>query len=168
VSVSTRRSVVRRGESADGRHGGLPLCCRAAPIVASLFNPSARLKAFLALVRERGETEKFADTINKLIAEITELGERRNRLIHDPWIEGGPDAQTRFRLEITANRRLHYQWKPETIDAINDMSLEIYDAKAKFMELYKRALDELPPFPRKQFEQSFEIPEGHLRQPWVI
>jgi hypothetical protein len=143
-------SAVWNLANVESRHG--------ACLTSQLYNPTARMKAFVALIRERGGTETLAGAVNKVSAKIASLGERRNRLIHDPWVGDPAGSDAGYQLEITAVRKLHYQWRPETVETINETSLEILDVRTEFMKVYKQALDELPSFPQTQFLQSFDIP----------
>jgi hypothetical protein len=72
---------------------------------AQVMGSSRKLDAYIALARLRGAAILAGD-LEKFAKDTAGLAERRNRVVHDPWIafslEGG------FRLEMTARRMLRH------------------------------------------------------------
>jgi hypothetical protein len=117
------------------------------------------MRAFISLVDQRGGNQALLADIGSFMKDADDLGRRRNRIIHDPWV-AGEELGTAFRLEIQADRKLQFRWKPVSTPKIDQLAGDVLLAKARFLALYERALAELPPFPQTQFEQSHEIPMG--------
>jgi hypothetical protein len=118
-----------------------------------------RLRAFISLVELRNGKQPLRDEINSFMKDAEALGRRRNRITHDPWV---PDQKpgNAFRLEITADRKLQFRWKPVSVAKIDRLTFDVAIARDRFLSLYKRALTELADFPQEQFERSFDIPLG--------
>jgi hypothetical protein len=62
-----------------------------ASITGQLIGPMPRFNALLQLADNRGMTQPIRDRIKKMKGQSGDYFERRNRAVHDPWLE---DAAT--------------------------------------------------------------------------
>ena len=129
-------------------------------ITAQIIAPVPRMRALISLVHYRGGKDDLMKSLNRFSGKLDKLARRRNRIVHDPWSISEATGDMR-RMEITADRKLTFQFKLETTDDIDKVYDEIDGAVKEFSKLGRRVFDELPPWPRKQFEQS----RGTLRDP---
>ena len=118
--------------------GGVPtgvgLC-----FTAQVIGISRKLDAYLALARMRGAKKALRD-LEAFRKEALSLGERRNRIVHDPWTfkDGIPR-----RFEISARRRLIFGDIPISTDKIGKLIGEIEDHHARFRDLHQKVLAEI-------------------------
>ena len=75
-------------------------------LTAQIAGSGRKLDALFALIRCRFKpSDKLEGRFNKFSEATTGLAERRNRVIHDPWIKFAKDDKSR-RIQITAKKRL--------------------------------------------------------------
>jgi hypothetical protein len=94
-------------------------------ITANLQSANRRLQTLLALLRMRGADEGLATAINVFIRDADSLARRRNRIIHDPWVRY---KGTYYRWEVTAERRLFYGVRHDTVDDLKKLEADIREA----------------------------------------
>ena len=97
-----------------------------------------RMRALIALAHRAGADEQLLKELNRFSSDVDGLGRRRNRVIHDPWLRKRNDAGTFGRLEITADRRLVFEIRPEGRTEILAVAQEIEAAKKRFLALNDR------------------------------
>jgi hypothetical protein len=128
-------------------------------ITAQLIGSGPRMRALLALVdfRSSDPKSKVEDSLtyklNKLRERIEGLGRQRNSYIHQyPFI--GLEKGDIKRLEVTADRRLRFDYVPADFDAMGKLVNDIRQARSDFDSIFERVLAEFVPWPRTQYEQS--------------
>ncbi len=112
-----------------------------------------RMRALIAVAHTSGCSETLLKDLNKFSSVVDGLGRRRNRIIHDPWFRK-KDQNEFARLEVTADRRLVYELRPQSPDEIMDFVREITDAGKTFLKLRKRIHGDLKAFAKEQIEAS--------------
>ncbi len=112
--------------------------CVTAQILAIL----PRMRALIALAHRSGSGEELLKDLNKFSGVVEGLGRRRNRIIHDPWFVKTDESEF-GRLEITADRRLVFEIRPESPAEVLEVSDEILNAIDAFSKLRQRINDDL-------------------------
>jgi hypothetical protein len=111
-------------------------------ITAQVVGSGRKLDAYIALARQLGVKKKNPD-LEKLAKDTVALAERRNRVIHDPWLVQGERQPTR--LEATARKKLRYIVIPVSTSEIASLSREIIEHTVRFVELHDAVIAELRP-----------------------
>jgi hypothetical protein len=105
-------------------------------ITAQVIGPARKIDAYISIARER-DAKKFMDDLNTFAKDTTGLGERRNRVVHDPWqLQHGPFT----RLEATARRKLRFEFVEVTSSEIVSLMTSIRAHNTKFLDLHFRIL----------------------------
>ncbi|MGD0141609.1 MAG: hypothetical protein ABSC92_00460 [Rhizomicrobium sp.] len=133
--------------------GGAGAC-----LTAQIVSSNGRIKALVSLVHYRGARDELLKAFNKFGSDVDDLGRQRNRFVHDP-VGINKDTGELFRVNVTADRKLDSSLKVADFSAMAALHREIAQTCTRFGLLYGRALNELPPWPRKQFASS---PRGIL------
>ncbi len=117
-------------------------------ITAQISAIMPRMRALIALADKNGCSKGLLKALNSFSGEADKLSRRRNRVIHDPWFfrylpdEGG--ARVEYgRLEVTADRHLVYEIKPQTRKEVLDVAHKITAANKKFRSLRNQIHAEL-------------------------
>ncbi len=131
-------------------------------ITAQITAPVPRMRALISLVHFRGGDNNLLKALNKFSGKLDGLARRRNRVVHDPWSVNEESGEIQ-RMEITADRKLVYEFKTEDTALVDQIYDDIDAAIKEFAALWRRLLAELPPLPKTQFEQS----RGILRDPQI-
>ena len=121
-------------------------------LTAQMIGPNPRFKALVALMHFRKANQNLIDEMNSLSGTAQGLGERRNRIVHDPWSIS--DWEGIRRLHVKADRKLEFEFKPDPIPELNKAYTDIIRLIQDFEDLRERMFAELPPFSRTQYEQS--------------
>jgi hypothetical protein len=98
-------------------------------ITSQIYTLAGRLQAFISLVDQRGAKQSLLTKLTQFSKDAGDLGRRRNRIIHDQWIEGS-ESGTALRLEIVAEHKLRFRWKPVAVAKIDSLSVEVLKAFA--------------------------------------
>jgi hypothetical protein len=80
--------------------------------------------------------------LNKLAEASHKLGERRNRVVHDPWIADGGRL---VRLEASARKTLDYDVIPVDIAQLKKLTADIIIHTKEYIALMKAYLPEKSP-----------------------
>jgi hypothetical protein len=125
-------------------------------LTAQMISPIPRLKAFIGLVEVMGGAQESIDKLNKFMADIGGLIEKRNRQVHDPrMVKKG--TETVARLQITAKPKVHFGFIDEDLGEIQRTS-ELIKAKVwEFMALRTGILNELTALHEKSPAELLEI-----------
>lgn len=108
-------------------------------ITAQLPNISRALDALIALVRLRGGDDTLVRSYKKMAEDSVALGNKRNRIVHDPWAaERG--TKRPHRLEITAQKRLVMGYLAHTTEEVEKLVDEINDHIDRFIALTEKAI----------------------------
>jgi hypothetical protein len=111
----------------------------------------SRMRALIALAHRSGCDSDLLKELNRFSSEVDGLSRRRNRIIHDPWFVK-PDQSAFGRLEITADRRLIFEMRPEGAPEVLAVAQEINDAKGAFVKLRDRIRDSVVAHAKEQIE----------------
>jgi hypothetical protein len=111
------------------------------------------MRALISLVELRGGNNELIKTLNQFSEQVGKLARRRNRFVHDPWIVAKATGEAR-RFEITADKKLVYKLHDLDPDEMDALVSDIDAAFEEMFQIYKRILNELPQWPRKQFLES--------------
>jgi len=122
-------------------------------ITAQIIPSNPRMRALISLVHYRGAKQELLTELNRFRHHIDGLGQQRNRFIHDP---AGIDRETGEikRVNVTAELQLDFSYHHVDYDKMASLHTEIKTAITQFRDLYKRVLDEVPPWPKTQYERS--------------
>jgi hypothetical protein len=124
-------------------------------ITSQIFPTFPRFRALGALVHLRGGNPSLMKAVSNLSATVEALARQRNRFVHDPWSIN--DDGSAERIEMSVDKKLTFDFVPTQLTAITDLEAKIMAATNEFHTLHRRILDELPPWPRTQYEQSLGI-----------
>lgn len=131
-------------------------------ITSQITAPVARMRALISLVHFREGSQELLKALNKFSGIIDGLARRRNRVVHDPWTVNERTGEIQ-RFEITADRKLVWEFKTEDVAIVDQVYDDIGAAILEFAGLWQRIEAELPPWPKTQFERS----RGILRDPQI-
>jgi hypothetical protein len=122
-------------------------------ITSQIIQSSSRMRALISLVHYRGAKKDLLAELNQFSNHLEGLGRQRNRFIHDP---AGLNQETGeiSRVNVTADRRLDFSFHPVDYAKMASLHTDIKVAISRFRDLYNRILDEVPPWPKTQFERS--------------
>jgi hypothetical protein len=125
-------------------------------MTAQMIGPAPRNRCLLALLEFRNASNALITEFNKIGKKIEGVAARRNRYVHDPFVLN-PDTGQILRMESTADKSIRYGFMNTEIDDLEQLATDIDTVADEFDQLYVRAVAELPPWPRTQFEQSTGI-----------
>ena len=121
-------------------------------LTAQLIGPGPRFRALVALLHFRKANKDLIDVANSLTGRATNLGERRNRIVHD--VLTNSIGEEVLRIHLKANQKLEFELKSDTLKDLEDSYQAISRLINDFVAFRSRMLVELPAFPRTQFELS--------------
>ena len=112
-------------------------------LTAQYSTVNSRFNALIALARVRGVSEFEIAKINKFKERTLAIGERRNRVVHDPWLTGYDFQKSSFsdqqgktyRLQKTARSKLEYEYKPIALEELKTLNKDIQTAIEEFNNL---------------------------------
>ena len=136
-------------------------------ITAQIMSPTNRLRALVSLVRFRGASKAAIDKINGLSGTMNDIAEKRNRYVHDASmvnVETGEFKQ----LRITADRTLRFEFSDVTITELKQLEERISKLIHETAVAIQDALDELPPYEKRQFELSQGIRPDRRQVPRIL
>jgi hypothetical protein len=121
---------------------------RAACVTAQLTAVHQKMRAFIALVEVLGGNNGTISGLKKLNGEILSGGlqEQRNRAVHDPRMLHKPSDDV-HRLEVTAKPKVHFGFKPESVNDLRQTHERIYEAITKLIGLRDAAIAEIEALP---------------------
>lgn len=122
-------------------------------ITSQLIGPGPRFRCLLALLQFRKAPQSLIGAFNSHHAEAEKVGRQRNRFLHDPLMVD-EDTGKMSRMEITADKHVKHDFVSVEVDDLNKLDDKITKLDDEFDALYERALAEIPPWPKTQFEQS--------------
>lgn len=120
----------------DQQHG--------ACLTSQIAGSSRKLDALLALIRYRVAPSPALDKkLNRFAKDTMGLAERRNRVIHDPWVSWAKDGKIR-RFEISARKNLKVEAEEHTTERVMALALEITNHAETFRSLMNEVQQILP------------------------
>jgi hypothetical protein len=121
-------------------------------ITGQFIGPGPRIRALVSLIKIRGANPQLIAEFNKAAKCLDRVVSKRNRSVHDPW-QVQPNGEI-VRLQITADRSLNFAFETETETDLNRLYDDIRGVNQTFERLRIKTLNELPSWPKTQFEQS--------------
>ena len=112
-------------------------------ITAQIGSFLPRMRALIALAHRWGCSETTIKDLNKFASEADGVGRRRNRIIHDQWLQKDDDFTKFGRWEITADKRLVWEVKPQTREDILAVAHAISESINAFKKLRAQMADEI-------------------------
>jgi hypothetical protein len=122
-------------------------------ITAQIIPSNPRMRALISLVHYRGAKQELLTELNRFRHQIDGLGQQRNRFIHDPASINLETGEIQ-RVNITAELKLDFSCHSVDYDKMASLHAKIKMAIMRFRDLYNRVLNELPPWPKTQYERS--------------
>lgn len=109
-------------------------------LTSQIAGAGRKLDAYIALATHLG-TKVSPKEFQKYAKETTNLSERRNRVVHDPWLieEGTPPT----RLEATARKKLRFLVIPFSTEHTNNLADEIRDHLLRFNDIHRRVMEDV-------------------------
>jgi hypothetical protein len=101
-------------------------------LTAQISGSARKLDAYIALARLFGVV-KLLSKLNEFAKDTQSLAERRNRVVHDPWI----GSVNPHRLEATARRVLRLEFISVPTEQVKKLSQEITHHCVRFEKLAK-------------------------------
>lgn len=110
-------------------------------LTAQVLGHARKLDAFIALVRLRGGDEQLIKRLNKFSETARRVSERRNRVVHDPWMTfaGAP-----HRYEASARKAAVLRMIPMATADVTHLSDQIDDLWGNFHALREETRALLP------------------------
>jgi hypothetical protein len=93
-------------------------------VIAQIFSTPSRIRALLSLVHLSGGSKTLLKKLTNFEQRTHALAEKRNRIIHDPWMIG-TETRKHYRLEITAMRTFVFAHKIEDKPYLDKVAQEI-------------------------------------------
>lgn len=108
-------------------------------ITAQLPTMSRKLDAVAALCWLTDRDPKRIADLRSFHEKSHSLSRKRNRIIHDTWTLG-TETNTHYRLEMTADKRLKFEFKATELKEIYDFASEILQFRAKYGDIETKLL----------------------------
>lgn len=121
-------------------------------LTSQMIGPGPRIRALAALVEQRGASKEVLSELNKLSRDIDSAAGQRNRLVHDPHLLK-EQSGTLHRLQITADRKLQFQFVSSEIEDIRAVEAKIVAVTGQYRAWASRMLRALPTFSRREFRR---------------
>ena len=125
-------------------------------LTAQMIGPGPRNRCLLALLNLRKAPKPILDQFNVISKKIEGLAAQRNRYVHDPFVLN-EDTGEIHRMEASADKSISYGFMDADVTKLTALVEQIEKTGNEFNQLYLRACDELPSWPRTQFEGSWGI-----------
>jgi hypothetical protein len=104
---------------------------------AQVIGSNRKIDAYLSVVRLRG-VKRYNGDLELFAKDTAALAERRNRVVHDPWIIIGNAPPSRF--EATARRSLRLQYVEMATDQVIKLGDEILNHTDRFRGLHDKVM----------------------------
>jgi hypothetical protein len=121
-------------------------------IVGQLIGPGPRIRAMIALARYRGCTDPLVAALNKFGRECTELGAKRNRVVHDLVVVSTTTGRA-YHYYATADKKLDIGHRVVTDKDLEAVAIEIDDFREKGRDLFACMIDEIGTKEQKELLQ---------------
>jgi hypothetical protein len=125
-------------------------------VTSQLPNIGRKLDALTALSWLRDIDPKIVGELNSFNQNIHGLGKRRNRIVHDTWTVG-VDSKIHYRLEITAEKKLRFDFAPTEIQEIYKVANDIIERRNAYLEIEKKLFGGLSAWRQKRSEASAQL-----------
>ena len=122
-------------------------------LTAQMIGAGPRCKALMALVHYRDPNCSLLGELKRHGKQMMRLSAKRNRFVHDAVFVGTESGEL-LKNEITAHQRLVFEQALVKIEDLEILAKELRELGVKFIDLKHRLFDELPPWPKDQYETS--------------
>ncbi len=109
-------------------------------VTAQIAGSSRKLDAYIALARFLG-VKKELRKLNKFAEATKSLAEKRNRVVHDPWLVD--KYAPAMRLEVTARKSLSFRMISVEMPELEKLSTDITQHTSLFEKIHASVLSEL-------------------------
>ena len=142
----------------DGCIASLALCGEPemACVTAQLIGPAKRMDALLALFVHRGGSERLRKRIKSFQGKIQQLGEDRNRIVHDPLLIKSGTGKA-HKVLSTAKGELKYEMVPVSINGMKKTADQIEEAGQEFRRLREEIDAEITYILQEQLKRISEV-----------
>ena len=106
-------------------------------LTSQISGSARKLDAYIAIACLRGADEKLVGELNKFAQNTKALAERRNRVVHDPWMVATGKGVS-HRLETTARKKLRYGYVAVPNSEMLKLFLDITNHNMQFLELHEQ------------------------------
>jgi hypothetical protein len=143
----------------DGAIANLARCGEAEMtcVTAQLIGPAKRMDALIALFTHRKGSADLRKQLNKFKGKVQDLGERRNRVVHDPLVKNEGTGQV-HKFLATAKGELKYSFEPVSKEQMAGVAVSIREAIQEFRRLKKAIEIEMRERLQEQPPRSREAP----------
>ncbi|HUK61600.1 MAG TPA: hypothetical protein VLV50_20370 [Stellaceae bacterium] len=135
-----------------------PGACMTAQIVSF----EGRLRALLALLKFRKAPQRLIDEVNAFAEAGRAPLSKRNRIVHDMWIWDSGGNGRIARVEVDAPKKLHFEIKETTLQALKADADIIFAYGQKFKPLKAEIFAALPSLPEIPIEERYPIEDALL------
>jgi hypothetical protein len=104
---------------------------------SQVAGPARKLDSHIALARLLG-AEEFMKELDAFAKDTIALAERRNRVIHDPWII--LDKLSPIRAEVTARRIVRNRIVPVTEIEMDKLTTDLSSHLTRFLDIHGRIM----------------------------
>ena len=112
---------------------------------AQIMGPAKKLDALASLLNIY-ELPKIATALNKMSTQIRNLGDERNRALHDMWLADEETGEP-HRFEISAKKTVTIKSIPVSTAALHDLAIRILNQLGAFDAVMEPVLAQLPSLP---------------------
>ena len=104
-------------------------------VISQIFSVPSRIRALSSLVHLSSGSTDLLRKIASFENRTHVIANKRNRIVHDPWMMG-TESQQYYRLEITAARTFVFEHKIENKSDIDRVTTEIKALQTRFFSLW--------------------------------
>ncbi len=113
-------------------------------ITAQLIGPARRMDALLALFLLKGGSENVKKELKSFQGRLQQLGEDRNRVVHDPLIMGKKTGRV-YKGLITAKGQLKFSLEEASLSGMRKTASDIKAMGDEFTALKAKIFSDLKP-----------------------
>jgi hypothetical protein len=145
----------------DGAIAHLALCGESemACVTAQLIGPAKRMDALIALFTHRKGSDILRKQLKSFQGRIQQLGEDRNRVVHDPLVLDDETGKV-SKLLATAKGELKFSFQPISKQQMIDVGVSIKRAGQDFIELRNAIEAEMNDILQAQLKRTAEARDG--------
>jgi hypothetical protein len=127
-------------------------------VTAQLIGPARRMDALIALFLHREGSEALRKELKNFQGRAQQLGEDRNRVIHDALVKGKTTG-TIYKSLITAKGQLQYGFVPVDIKEIEKVASDIRAIIGEFIDLNTKITAEMNHILAQRLKRLGVIPD---------
>ena len=124
-------------------------------VTSQLIGPAKRMDALLALFVHRGGSEPLRIKLKTFQGKIQQLGEDRNRIVHDPIVIRKKTGKANKALS-TAKGKLKYEIIAVSMEDMERTATKISAANSEFSTLEEEIAAEMKEIAQEQLKRMIE------------